>query len=364
MGEGEGRRKDYPPQRVTFNLKVIPTRKGWGSFRRNCIHIMITEISDNFYRITLPMPFRLRHVHAYALIDGRHVALFDTGMHMPGAFERLEADLQSIGHSIESVTDIYLTHVHTDHCGMSGTIQEKSKARLHLSEVANQVHAYFQEGDYLITQARIFYAKHGMSARDVEAIVEEIEDMKSRIPRLDVSTFLQENEIRRFGHRSFEVISTPGHAAGHVCFFFRDEGLLLAGDHILPYIAPSLSPNIYDEIFQPLKSYLESLTVIEKLPVKTIHPGHGNSFSGIDERIREIRTHHALKKEVLLKSLSAEPKTTYTICGEMIGAAAAHWDDWEKFMALNETYVYLQELKRDGAIKESMIDSVLFYTTV
>ncbi len=60
---------------------------------------MITEISENFYRITLPMPFRLRHVHAYALIDGANVALFDTGMHMPGAFERLEADLQSIGHS-------------------------------------------------------------------------------------------------------------------------------------------------------------------------------------------------------------------------------------------------------------------------
>lgn len=325
---------------------------------------MITEISDNFYRITLPMPFRLRHVHAYALIDGGHVALFDTGMHMPGAFERLEADLQSIGCSIESIHDIYLTHVHTDHCGMSGTIQEKSKARIHLSEVAHQVHAHFQKADYLIAQARLFYAKHGMSARDVEAIVEEIEDMKSRIPQFAVNTFFQENEVIQFGNRSFEVIFTPGHAAGHVCFFFRDEGLLLAGDHVLPYIAPSLSPNIYDEIFQPLKSYLESLTVIEKLPINTIHPGHGNSLTSIDERIREIRTHHALKKGVLLKSLSNRPKTTYTICGEMIGAAAANWDDWEKFMALNETYVYLQELKRDGSIEENMMDSVLFYTAV
>lgn len=325
---------------------------------------MITEISGNFYRITLPMPFRLRHVHAYALIDGGDIALFDTGMHMPGAYERLEADLQSIGHSVESITDIYLTHVHTDHCGMTGTIQEKSKARLHLSEVASKVHEHFHQGDNLIAQARLFYAKHGMSARDVEAIVEEIEDMKSRIPRFDVTTFLQENEIRRYGKHSFEIIFTPGHAAGHVCFFFRDEGLLLAGDHVLPYIAPSLSPNIYDEVFQPLKSYLESLTVIEKLPIATIYPGHGNSLTSIDERIREIRTHHALKREMLLKSLSPEPKTTYTICGEIIGAAAANWDDWEKFMALNETYVYLQELKRDGAIEENTRDGVLFYTAV
>lgn len=324
---------------------------------------MITEISDNFYRITLPMPFRLRHVHAYALTDGRKIALFDTGMHMPGALERLEADLKSIGRVIEDISDLYLTHVHTDHCGMSGTLQERSEARLHLSENAHQVHAHFQEKDYLIAQARIFYAKHGMSAREVEAIIEEIEDMQSRIPRFAVSTFLQNHEVRSYGDRSFEVIFTPGHAAGHVCFFFREEGLLLAGDHILPYIAPSLSPNIYDEIFQPLRNYLESLTVIEQMPITMVHPGHGNSFSGVEERIREIRTHHALKKQAILKNIGRLPKTTFSICGEMIGRAAANWDDWEKFMALNETYVYLQELNRDGVIRETMDKNILFYTS-
>ncbi len=325
---------------------------------------MITEISGNLYRITLPMPFRLRHVHAYALVDGRDVVLFDTGMILPGSFEKLEADLQSIGLSVDCICDIYLTHVHTDHCGMAGTIQEKSNARIHLSEIAHQVHLHFQQGDYLIAQARLFYAKHGMSARDVEAVVEEIEDMRSRMQPFEMHAYLRENQVIRFGGREFEVVFTPGHAAGHVCFFFRDEGLLLAGDHILPYIAPSLSPNIYDEAFQPLKSYLESLGVIEKLPVATIHPGHGNSLSCIEERMREIRTHHALKKEALLKTISAEPKTTFTICGEVIGAVADNWDDWEKFMALNETYVYLQELKREGAIKEIIDHDVLYYTHV
>ncbi len=325
---------------------------------------MITEISENFYRITLPMPFRLRHVHAYALVHGRDVLLFDTGMAMPGSFEKLEADLQSIGLSVESVREIYLTHVHTDHCGLTALVQEKSKARLHLSETAHQVHSIFQEGDYLIDQARLFYAKHGMSARDVEAVVEEIEDMRSRIPRFADASFLQNNEVHQFGSRSFEVIFTPGHAAGHVCFFFRSEGLLLAGDHVLPYIAPSLSPNIYDEEFRPLQSYLESLNVIETLPIETVHPGHGNAFSGLEERLYEIRAHHALKKEVLQKSIGREPKTTFGICMDLIGPVAANWDDWEKFMALNDTYVYLQELKRDGVIRETMDNGILYYTSV
>lgn len=179
---------------------------------------MISEISDNFYRITLPMPFRLRHVHAYALVDGKNIALFDTGMIVPGALEKLEADLETIGYSTESISDIYLTHVHTDHCGMAGILQERSKAHLHLSEVSQQVHSYFQRVEELIGQARIFFTKHGVPPRDVEAIVEEIEDVSSRIPKFEVQTFLQDHEIRHFGSRSFEVIFTPGHVAGHVCF--------------------------------------------------------------------------------------------------------------------------------------------------
>ncbi|NMC90364.1 MAG: MBL fold metallo-hydrolase, partial [Smithella sp.] len=203
------------------------------------------------------------------------------------------------------------------------------------------------------------YARHGLPARDVEAIVEEIEDLRGRIPRLDVATLLRDRETRRFGSRAFEVIFTPGHAAGHVCFFFRDEGLLLAGDHILPYIAPSLSPTIGDEAFQPLASYLESLAVVEKLPICTVHPGHGNSFNGVHERIYEIRDHHALKKDMLLKRIGACPQTTFGICEETIGAVA---DDWEKFMVLNETYVYLQQLKREGVIWEGILGKTVVYS--
>jgi hypothetical protein len=38
--------------------------------------------------------------------------------------------------------------------------------------------------------------------------------------------------------------------------------------------------------------------------------------------------------------------------------------DFEKFMALNETHVYLKELKLEGAIKEEMKGNVLVYTVI
>jgi glyoxylase-like metal-dependent hydrolase (beta-lactamase superfamily II) len=325
---------------------------------------MITEIQDNFYRITLPMPYRLRHVHAYALVQGSDIALFDTGMNMPGSYEKIEEDLKSIGLSTKSIRDVFITHSHTDHCSMAGLLQKRTPAKIHISTDADIVYQHFYQAEALTKAARIFYAKHGMSPREVDAMVEEIDDIRGIIAPFTADDHLEQNEIREFGDWKFEVIFTPGHAAGHVCFFFREEGFLLAGDHVLPYISPSLSPNIFDEIFQPLKNYLDSLKIVENLPVTTIYPGHGNSFTNISERAAEIRTHHELRKQVVLQSLNGQPKTTYAISAEISGVAAARWDDWEKFMALNETYVYLQELKREDVIKEMMEGNVLVYKAI
>ena len=180
---------------------------------------MITEIQTDFYRITLPMPYRLRHVHAYALVHGTEVALFDTGMNMPGSYEKIEEDLKSIGLSTKSIRDVFITHSHTDHCSMAGLLQKKTPAKIHISTDADIVYQHFYQAETLTKAARIFYAKHGMSPREVDAMVEEIDDIRGIIAPFTADDYLEQNEIREFGDWKFEVIFTPGHAAGHVCFF-------------------------------------------------------------------------------------------------------------------------------------------------
>jgi len=97
---------------------------------------MISEIQTNFYRITLRMPYRLKHVHAYLLAQDKELALFDTGLNMPGAYETLEKDLASLNFSINNIRHIFLTHVHTDHCSMAGLLQKKTGAKIYLSAAA------------------------------------------------------------------------------------------------------------------------------------------------------------------------------------------------------------------------------------
>lgn len=320
---------------------------------------MITEISDNFYRITLPMPYRLRHVHAYLLAQDKELALFDTGLNMPGSYEKLEQDLEGIGFSINDIRHIFLTHVHTDHCSMAGLLQKKTNVRIYLSAAAYEEYQHYRQADLAVRQARKFYSTQGMSSDQINAVIEEYEDMRGIIAEFTSNNYLQNGELREFGGWKFEVIFTPGHATGHVCFFFRKEGFLLAGDHLLPYIAPSLNPNIFDDNFRPLQTYLDSLKVIEELPRVMIHPGHGNSFGGVGERLSEIRAHHAQRRQLIFGFVNEIPKTTYALANEIFGN---NMPDFEKFMALNETFVYLQELKFEGALNEKIDGEILVYT--
>ncbi len=169
------------------------------------------------------MPFRLRHVHAYALACGRRSPSLTRACSCPRLRKAGggpgKQGLCRRGHRR------HLPHpTHADHCGLVEAIQEKSGARLHLTEIARQVHAHFEEGGPARRQSPAFYARHGMSGRDVAAVVEEIEDMKTRLPRLEVATLLRANEVRRAGNRTFEVIFTPGHAAGTSAFSSGTRG--------------------------------------------------------------------------------------------------------------------------------------------
>jgi glyoxylase-like metal-dependent hydrolase (beta-lactamase superfamily II) len=320
---------------------------------------MISQIQTDFYRITLRMPYRLKHVHAYLLVQDKELVLFDTGLNIPGAYEMLEKDLASAGFSVNDIRHIFLTHVHTDHCSVAGLLQKNTDAKIYLSTAAFDEYQHFRKADSAVEQLKKFYSRQGMSSQQINMIIEEYEDIRSIITEFHADDFLQNNEIREFGKWNFEVIFTPGHAAGHVCFFFRKESFLLAGDHILPYIAPILSPDIFNDDFRPLATYLDSLSDIEKLPIATIYPGHGNAFIDFKERLEEIRRHHIKRKKMVFDHLSAEPKTTYAVSHEIFGSELS---DFDKFLALNETLIYLKELKAEGAIKENMADNVLVYT--
>lgn len=299
--------------------------------------------------ITLPLPFRLNHVNVYALIHDGKVALFDTGIDLRGSLAELDASLKTISHSIQDIDLIFLTHFHADHCGIAGKIKKISGATIHMSQVDYQSMLNRKDTDPFSKRLHSLHIRQGVTEKTIDMTKNLFIRFAEATAPFEADRFLRDQQRVSIGNTSFEVILTPGHTRGHICFFFQKERLLLSGDHILPGIIPTLIPDPCAPDFLLLHSFLNSLPRIQDMLVEMIYPAHGEPFSNLDERIKEIKEYHRLRSESILNSLKGGSKTTFEVSLDIFGRDL---HEFEKYQAINETYVHLTELERMGIIKE------------
>ncbi len=83
--------------------------------------------------------------------------------------------------------------------------------------------------------------------------------------------YLHDGDKVQFGTVEFEVIHTPGHSPGGVCFYFEKEGVLISGDTLFHGSIGNLSfPTAQ------VDKMWTSLERLAKLPHETrVIPGHG-----------------------------------------------------------------------------------------
>ena len=80
--------------------------------------------------------------------------------------------------------------------------------------------------------------------------------------------WLDGGEHIRLGDRVIEVIHTPGHSPGHMCFWEEKTGYLFTGDLAYRGMLTAWFPSTDPE------AYLKSLETVAALPVKKVFPAH------------------------------------------------------------------------------------------
>ncbi len=321
--------------------------------------ISIENITDNLYRITLPMPFRLRPVNIAALVHERGVALFDTGMNLGHAFPALEGSLKKIGRSIEDIDHIFITHCHADHCGLAGKIKAISGAAIHMSESGRQILRDNHDHARVADRVRTFYMAQGMAEDKVDTYLIFLRYFRQATVPFEVDECLAPHTKYVMGGTEFEAVPTPGHARDHVCYFFPSEGILLAGDHLLPENLFNLRPDLFCPDFRPAQAMIDSLARVENLPVTRVVPSHGDSFSNLAPVAAAMKRIYGEKKRRIRSILREEPGTALQISEELFGGNLPGFDG---FLALNETYAHLMELRHEGIIRESRSNGHYVYT--
>lgn len=191
---------------------------------------------------------------------GKKMVLIDPGhiMNESGerCFETLPRSLAADGIKMEELEVILCTHGHPDHVEAAGLIREKSGARMGI----HREDTFFLEG----LEQRLAAAG------------------SSKTSSLAPDFYLKAGELKlglSGGETDqIQVLHTPGHSAGSICFYFPEEKTLVTGDTVFDgSIGRSDLPG---GDFAALGRSIASLARLEE--VELLLPGHMGPVRGAE----------------------------------------------------------------------------------
>ncbi|WP_227013517.1 MBL fold metallo-hydrolase [Paenibacillus psychroresistens] len=311
-------------------------------------------------QVKIPLPFPLRWVNSYIIRGQAGLTVIDPGLHTEEAERVWQATLDEYGFQFSDFEQIVLTHHHPDHYGMAGWFQERCGGiPVWISEVGyEQVQRLWGEDQPLTAEIATLFIRHGMDKALVEdqLIPHMMKFVEWVTPAPQVS-FIALDQLFRMGDRMYKPFVTPGHAAGHICFYEESSKEIFCGDHVLPQITPNVSyiPGV-DE--NPLLSFLVSLEQINQFEVNRAYPGHREPFNSFNQRVEELIMHHEDRLDKLMILLD-QPKHVYQLCVDFFGQnLSIH----QMRFAMAETLAHVIYLQEKSRIVESIHEGICYYS--
>jgi glyoxylase-like metal-dependent hydrolase (beta-lactamase superfamily II) len=304
-------------------------------------------IAPGLYQLTVPMPFRLNHVHLYLVEADEGFILIDTGVNTSEAFAALKRKLGDLGVGFEALTHIVITHFHSDHCGQVARIRELSQVQVVMGDMERRT----QEGvqAHADDEREEQFLRHGLPPEQATRYAQVLPYLKSLTMPFEVDRRINHGQTLLAKQRQLAAFITPGHTHGHVCLFLPDERMMFSGDHILQKITPNISYHSYSGP-DPLGDYLHSLRSTLSLGAHLLLPSHGPLVEDPAARIRELLEHHERRLHACLEALGTTPTTAYDISLQVFGGSLDHFGRW---MALGETLAHLEHLVQQGLVTKA-----------
>lgn len=178
-------------------------------------------------------------------IDGSNRILIDPG-HMKH-FDRVKRSLADLGVSLDQIDLVLCTHAHPDHI----------------------------EGVQFLKRAGARFAIHRKDWEMAKTMISQM-DMASQIDLHDFRPdfFLKGGELT-IGDIDLQVVHTPGHSPGSVCFYWPLHKALVSGD--LVFKEGVGRTDLPGGNGQQLKRSIEQVAA---MPITHLLPGHGEIVSG------------------------------------------------------------------------------------
>lgn len=198
------------------------------------------------------------------LVTGNVPSIIDTGTGFYS--KRIIEKIQEIV-TLTEIKQVLLTHEHYDHVGGVNDIVQATNG-------AAKIFAH---------ERIVSKLKEGKST-----FAEMIGGM---MPKITVDVPLTDNQEVILGDEPFQVMFTPGHSIGSLCFYSKDRGVLFPGDTVFAHGGFGR----YDFPGGDFNLLLQSIERLSALNIRCLYPGHGpvvetNGADHVFESLRSIRS--------------------------------------------------------------------------
>ena len=216
-----------------------------------------------------------RFVNWFVVEDGGRLTAVDAGL--PGFRSDLRADVERLGHRLEDVDAVVLTHSDADHTGVAPALRDAgARVLIHADDEGTLRRPGPKGGD----------ASPGHLVPNLwrpsllRMMVHMARAGGARPPRIEGAETFSDGDVLDVPG-SPRVVHTPGHTPGHCVLLFERQGALFVGDAMCtwnvltgrrgPHVMPSAFNVDTDECF-------ESLARIEGLQAQVVLSGHGDPW--------------------------------------------------------------------------------------
>jgi glyoxylase-like metal-dependent hydrolase (beta-lactamase superfamily II) len=162
---------------------------------------------------------------------------------------------------------------------------------------------------------------------------------------------LEDGDVLTIGGRKWRVVTGRGHSPEHSCLVCEDadlgQGLMIAGDQVLPRITSNVSVYPTEPRANPLGDWLASIERLRSLsPDLRVLPAHNEPFERLHVRLDQLRDDHMDKLDKLA-TFCVQPRTVFEtfeiLFRRKVGAR-------EMTMASGEAVAHLHWLEKHGQV--------------
>jgi len=323
------------------------------------------EIYEDIYLIKIPLPGNpLKNTNSYFIKGADRNLLIDTAFNRKICLDSLMQSLEWLAVDLEK-TDLFLTHLHSDHTGLAGHICSPNRTVFIGEKDMTLMQKFYDDAYWDTVDERFIMLGFTQEQLDENR---KLNPASIFLPKSFPATLVHDGDTIDVGKYQLTCLETPGHTPGHMCLYVEKEGILFSGDHIIFDITPNISMWSLDD--HALDDYIKSLQKVKEMPINMTFSGHRKHIGDCHSRIDALIAHHIERLAEIMLIYKENPIdatfSVYEIASKMSWSIRSKgWDDFplaQKWFAVSEAGSHLEYLRHQGKLNRKLVGAYYLYS--